>query len=484
MRARFVAAILLTSAVTLAAAAVALLSPLERSLRDDELQSLGQSAQAARGTFAQISSRELYPGSPVLRHAAQVLGRRTEARVAIIDSNGTELMNVSGDRALVAAARRALYSGNDITEKVDEGGTTFGVVALRSSIGNRGGAVALRRSLDEAHSAALVVQRAFFVASGIGLAVAVLLGTWLATTQLRRLRRLRDAVEQIGEHGLESEIPGDPRTDEVADLTRAFKSMQAALRRQEEARKAFVATASHELRTPITSLNAMLELLDDDLAPTRPDLGDARHQLRGARGQSARLVSLARDLLDLSRLDAGTALRREPVELVEAGRAVLAEFELRAREDDVTLALDASDGPAWAEADPNSVVRIVRILMDNALRYSPPGTSVTVTVAPRPKASITVADEGPGVAAADSELVFERFRRGGDSDGDDTGFGLGLAIGRELAVQMRGALRLLNPGERGARFRVELPPAEVDGAPPPEDAGGVEQALPRGGHSA
>src|SRR5438270_5473609 len=144
MRARFVAAILLTSAVTLAAAAVALLSPLERSLRDDELRSLSQNAQAARSTFAQIPSRDVYPGSAVLRRTAQVLGRRTEARVAIVDANGAALMNVSGDPALEGAARKALATGNDVTKKVDEDGTTFGIVAVRGSLGSRGGAIALR----------------------------------------------------------------------------------------------------------------------------------------------------------------------------------------------------------------------------------------------------------------------------------------------------------------------------------------------------
>src|SRR6202166_2894990 len=107
--------------------------------------------------------------------------------------------------------------------------------------------------------------------------------------------------------------------------------MHSRLRQQEDARRAFVATASHELRTPLTSLDGMLELLADDLEREPIDLTDARERVARARQQSRRLASLASDLLDLSRIDALFALRREPVELTETARAVAAEFDSRAR---------------------------------------------------------------------------------------------------------------------------------------------------------
>jgi signal transduction histidine kinase len=236
-----------------------------------------------------------------------------------------------------------------------------------------------------------------------------------------------------------------------------------------------VATASHELRTPITSLNGMLELLDEDLSRGQPDLDDARVQLTGARRQSARLVALARDLLDLSRLDAGSALRREPVELVEVCRAVLAEFELAASERHIGLTIEPGAAPCWALADPGSVARIARILVDNALRHSPRGETVRLSVAGEADGvSITVADSGPGVPRAERERIFERFSRGSAAGADDAGFGLGLAIGRELARQMGGELRLLDPGSPGARFSVVLPAApdlpDVDGGREPVDS--------------
>jgi signal transduction histidine kinase len=231
--------------------------------------------------------------------------------------------------------------------------------------------------------------------------------------------------------------------------------MQEALRRQEAARRAFVSTASHELRTPLTSLQGTLELLEEDLRDGRLDTNDAQEQLAGAQSQLRRLGRLATELLDLSRLDAAVPMRSEPVELGELCRAVGAEFEIRTRERDCEVVVEPPPGPCWAAGDPGAVARVVRILIDNALRYSPPGRPVRVIPAYHgEQATVEVCDDGPGVGPDDRELIFERFHRGSSGSG---GFGLGLAIGRELAARMGGTLELLpdTPGE-GARFRLAL----------------------------
>jgi len=253
-------------------------------------------------------------------------------------------------------------------------------------------------------------------------------------------------------------VPRDRGRDEVGDLARTLAVMQEELRRQEAARRAFVATASHELRTPLTSLQGTLELLEEDLRDGRLDTHDAQQQLSGAQSQLRRLGRLATELLDLSRLDAAVPMRSEPVELGELCRAVAAEFELRARERDVEIAVDPPPGPCWAAGDPGAVARVARILIDNALRYSPPAATVYVVPAYHgDSATIEVSDEGPGVAESDRELIFERFNRGSVQSGAG-GFGLGLAIGRELAGRMGGSLVLVDDERphRGACFRVAL----------------------------
>jgi signal transduction histidine kinase len=255
-------------------------------------------------------------------------------------------------------------------------------------------------------------------------------------------------------------LPVDRARDEVGDLARTFEIMQRRLRQQEEARRAFVATASHELRTPLTSLDGMLELLDDDLHDPEPDLADARSLLDRARVQSRRLGRLAADLLDLSRIDADVTLRSEPVELGELSRAVLAEFELGTSERGINSELDDEDGPVWALGDPGSVARIIRILLDNAVRVTPPGFDVRVEVKGGETIELSVCDQGPGVPPEERKLIFERFKRGRDT-GAGAGFGLGLAIGSELAHRMGGELTLDESYVRGAKFTLRLPAAHA-----------------------
>ena len=126
----------------------------------------------------------------------------------------------------------------------------------------------------------------------------------------------------------------------------------------------------------MTSLDGMLELLDDDLRYDAPDLEDARALLDRARAQSRRLGRLAADLLDLSRLDAKVDLRSEPVELGELSRAVMAEFELGTDERGIVTRLMEHGEAVWAIGDPGSIARILRILLDNAVRVSPSGARV------------------------------------------------------------------------------------------------------------
>jgi len=284
--------------------------------------------------------------------------------------------------------------------------------------------------------------------------VAILIGTGLSSRLLRRLRLLQDA--SLDEHALGTlVVPPERVSDEIDELAQGFATMHARLRQQEDARRAFVATASHELRTPLASLDGMLELLADDLAGDSIDLADARERVAAAQSQSRRLRGLASDLLDLSRLDAALDLRSEPVELGETARAVAAEFDARATERGVALALDEVNGQSWAQADPGSVARIVRILLDNALRVAPTDSVIEIRIAGgSSEPGIEVSDAGPGVPPEDRELIFGRFQRG-RTRSDEAGFGLGLAIGSELAERMGGTL-VLTDETPGATFRLSL----------------------------
>jgi signal transduction histidine kinase len=471
LRPRMLGALVLTATVTLATAALTLLAPLQSQLRHNSIE-LGISTvdgdKTALGILP-VTARGL-PTHDNLKRAADKLFHGTGAEYVVWDNrlqrqaDTNDESNKPEDYTPPEVVRDALHPIGKVTTPFTLNGDIL-VVATRYKGGSSGGHVnngrffvlEMIKHVDYLATADSVVRTAFLYAALVGLGVAVLLGLAFSSRLLRRLRQLRDASRSLDEGDMSTLVIGDePVSDEIGELASAFATMRARLRQQEDARRAFVATASHELRTPLASLDTMLELLAEDLHAEPVDVLDARERVGLAQIQSRRLANLATDLLDLSRIDAQLDLRSEPVELVETARAVSAEFDLRAQAREIAIVLDPAGEGAWAQADPGSVARIIRIMLDNALKVAPAHSRVEVRVAngSGPPA-IEVADEGPGVPEDERELIFERFKRGSER-GSEGGFGLGLAIGTELASRMGGRLEL-TATRPGATFRLTLP---------------------------
>jgi signal transduction histidine kinase len=449
LRWKLVAALVATSAVTLIAAVAALVSPLEHRIATDRLDSMRHLAGTAGLDLRRLPARDLRPGSPRLGRIVLALQRRTDGE-ALRDTDpgraeppaDEELERVAAaGTARPGAARQAVRAGEAVV--VSTVATHAGPVTL-----------ALHKPLDDSRAAVAVMRRALPLAAMAGLAIALLLGIALSFGLLRRLERLRQGAGRLGEGGISEPLEVDTSRDEVGDVGRALEAMRVRLRAEERSRQAFLGTASHELRTPLALLQATVELMDETLAAPVPDVESARRGAATAARQTRRLARLATDLLDLSRLDGEVALRREPVDVAELVAAVHAEFEPRARDAGVELAL--AGGGATARGDESAVARIVGILLDNALRYGAAGGLVTTTVeADGERALVRVADRGAGLAPGERGRVFGRFERG--AAGERTpGFGLGLAIGRELAQRMGGDLEAV-PAQRGACFVLSLP---------------------------
>jgi signal transduction histidine kinase len=482
LRPRLLAALVFTAVVTLAVAALALLPPLQERLTDQVTTDLenatGADAPFFRDqidrAFKQVqrnprAKREdwlnaLRFGRYDLYGRASTLRERTGARVIVTDSVPGEAPVADTDFANSPVPERevvrALAMGFGRSERAgDQVIVTRSITVPRRSRAQPETEFVLVtvKQLTDVTTAVGQVRNAFLAAAAVGLAVAIVLGIFLATTLGRRLARLRAAAARVTRDGPDAPAPRDDGLDEVGDLARSLAAMQRALRRQEAARRAFVSTASHELRTPLTSLQGTIELLEDDLRDGHLDEEDAREQVARAQKELRRLGRLASELLDLSRLDAAVPLREEPVELGELCRAVVAEFELRAGEAGLDIEVATPPGPCWGRGDPDAVARVVRILLDNALRHAPGSSTVHVIPAYHGEhATVVVADEGPGVAPDDRERIFERFERGSAPSGE-SGFGLGLAIGRELARRMGGELRHDDDASAaGARFVLEL----------------------------
>jgi signal transduction histidine kinase len=455
LRGRLIAVLAAVSALTLAVVAVTLLSPLDQRLRSNALESLTGDLANQRGLVTALPAGSAEPGDRRLHQAVRLLRRRMGADIAVFAADGRQLATTDRDRTRRSpAATTTLRTRRPAQLITGEGATMQAEAAMPISLAGHAAVLSAQRRIDDIQDTSAVVSRAFVVAAVAGLGGALLAGLLLAGRLARRLRHLRDTALRVAQIGPAAELQPDTSRDEIGDLSRAFATMQQRLREQEQARRSFVATASHELRTPLTSLRMMLDMLIDDLDARPADVASARTQAANADRQADRLSQLAADLLDLSRIDAGAPLRVELVELDAVACSVIAELDVRLAGDPRRVVLDADAG-RWAVGDPGGVAQILRILLDNAVHHGEGGIRVAVQDR-NGVAGVVVQDDGPGVPPEDRERIFERFARG--TQAAPGGFGLGLAIARELARGMDGDVAI-EDGVTGAGFALTLPSA-------------------------
>jgi signal transduction histidine kinase len=385
----------------------------------------------------------------------------TNARVVVLNPLGPGLMrdvaDSSGNGGGVGDDPIALHAqatGDLERGTVARGGTRFAEVAI--PVGTQT-VILVSASLAPQLQTVHVLKRRLVIVGLVAFGVALALGYGGAWAFARRIRRLERAAERIAAGQFDEPVV-DRSQDELGELARAFDRMRVRLAQLDDARREFIANASHELRTPLFSLGGFLELMADE------DLDEETRQefLTAMREQVARLTKLATDLLDLSRLDAGRMrIERQPLDLAPLARAVADEFIPVAQANGHQLeVVDAS--PASAVGDPDRVLQIGRVLVENALVHTPPGTPVRVRVQSENGSGIlAVEDDGPGIPEEDLAQIFERFHR---ADGGRTsGSGLGLAIARELARLMDGELRLESRPGRTV-FSLALPAPDEDRA--------------------
>jgi signal transduction histidine kinase len=448
-------------AITLAAIGVLYLyiaPQLESRLRDEKITQLRSAAQDTVDTLDDVAGTGVNAG--LIPPAVRTVADRANARVTLLrisrlgdqpgaptveqDSNSNAPKLDTGIAETVARSDR-IESETQMTRN-----GPVAVVAVPIEQEGQVAFVALYSTpTSDVEGNVAVVRRQILIAGSIALALAVLAGWLIARALAQRVKTLEQAAEQVAAGDFSRPIPVDS-DDELGQLARAFNDMQRQLAQLDRARKQFIATASHELRTPLFSLGGFVELLEDE------DLDEEtrRRFLVQVRMQVERLRKLTVDLLDLSRLEAGSLeLRPEPVDLSELASSVSSEFEPVLAQRDAHLEVRLTSRPVEALCDPVRVAQIMRILIDNALTHSPAGTDIVVSATRDDGyARLAVRDHGGGIERQALSQIFEPFYTSNDAQGS----GLGLAIASELAERMNGRLGVESRPGRTV-FTLELP---------------------------
>ncbi|HET6549739.1 MAG TPA: HAMP domain-containing sensor histidine kinase [Solirubrobacter sp.] len=444
---------------------------LEASLNSQRLDQVSADArQLTPGVAAYLPQRDKPVPPAEAKKAKEKRDRQvrkfaesanTEIVVMAIGEAGPYLLTDSTpdggatSRDVQAVTRQAHRTGRQASAIVDtpNGRVALAAQPVRDPEGQElsGSYVAVfADSLADVQDNVALIRRQVLISGGIALVIAVLAGYLVARALSARVKRLERAARKVAAGDFSQPIRADSE-DELGRLAAAFDDMQAQLARLDRARKQFIASASHELRTPIFSLGGFLELLaDEDL-----DEETRRAFLEQIRGQVDRMHRLAVELLDLSRLEAGALeLRPEPTDVGQLAREVAAEFTPAAVHHQSDVELELRPEPIELECDPERVAQVLRILLDNALRHTPPGTGVRVSTArANGHVRLEVTDGGLGINRQNMPHIFEPFFT---SNEQAQGAGLGLAIARELAERMHGRLTVRS-GPGRTTFSLVLP---------------------------
>lgn len=291
----------------------------------------------------------------------------------------------------------------------------------------------------------------------VGLVVAVALSALIARSVARPLQQMAQAAEAVATGDYDQRVP-EAGPDEVRTVAGAFNRMTRQVKASQQAQRDFVANVSHDLRTPLTSIQGFSQaILDGTAAP--PD--GARRAAAVIYDEAARLSRMVDELLDLARIDTGQwRMERQVINPAAILRAVGEKLALRAQQAGVALRVQVPDLPD-AIGDGDRLAQVFTNLVDNALKHTPPGGTVTLIGARQDDGlELAVADNGEGIPPEDLSRVFERFYQVDKSrqrDARRTGAGLGLAISRQIVEAHGGTIRVESVLGVGTRFAVWLP---------------------------
>lgn len=435
--------------------------PLARYLRTVEHERIVAELQRDAFVIAGRSEETLETPAPasqrMLQTAVDAYSAADNASVVVIEPNG----------AAIAAAGTDAVAGEDYRNRPEieaalNGITTSGVrdsktlgepllyVAVPVLTGDRTmGAVRITSPAAAIDSKVTGLIQGIGAVAALTLFAAAVMALLVAVTVTRPLQRLRVATRSLAGGDLTTRATDTTGPAELRDLGRDFNQMAARIEQLVSAQRSFAADASHQLRTPLTALRLRLDQAADSLAD---DPTGAANAIAAASQETERLQRLINALLSLARSSAESSAR-VPVDVAEVVRDRVEAWEALAAEQSVDLEVDAPDH-AEAVAAEGAVEQIVDNFIDNALTVAPAGSLIAVTVtASAADVTVAVADQGPGMTAAERDRAFDRFWR---ADTTSTGSGLGLAIVASLAAASGAEVSLAEVPSGGIRAVVHF----------------------------
>jgi two-component system sensor histidine kinase MprB len=432
-------AVALAVAVTSVAGYVTLRVSLYRAL-DEEL--VATAAALARG-----------PAAEDLRTIGNLTERSVRAdnlAVAAVRADGSTFFVPDRDRLVLGPKELAiarLRQGYSARSGVTETGEEFRIVAVpMSDLG--GYAFVLGRTLQPTDDILSSLWLALIIFGVSGVIVAAMVGITVARSSLRPVRQLSAAVEHVTATKELTPIEIDASGD-IAVLAESFNQMLRSLASSRERQAQLIADAGHELRTPLTSLRTNIELLAADARSGMLTEQDRVAILNDVTDQLTEFTALIGDLVALARDE--TAASPLPLDFRDVVNAALD----RVRRRGFGLNFDVELNPFYVVGDSDMLERAVANLLDNAVKWSPPGGTVRVQLEGD---RLRVADQGPGIEEADLPHVFDRFYRG-DAARNTPGTGLGLSIVAQTITQHGGWVKAGPSAQGGAEFTVQLPGA-------------------------
>jgi len=392
---------------------------------------------------------------PTVLTATNVLLTLVAANGQEVQVPGSKVNIVIGPPEMSIARTQLGYSARDAKAS---NGQMYRVIAVPLGIDSSRFALVLATPLDSVNALLARLRTLLLITGGIFVVAAAGLGFVSGRSTVRPVRELADAAAHVTQTG-ELRPVGTYADNELGDLARSFDTMMGSLESSRDRQKRLIADAGHELRTPLTSMRTNVELLVADEQSGMLPTGARTEILGDIAAQLGEFTSLVADLVQLSR-DESSVPVAEPTDLADVVDRAVTRARRRSHAQDFDVVLN----PCTVLGEPDSLERAVLNLIDNAIKFSPEGGTVHVRLN---SGVLTVADDGPGIAAEDLPHVFDRFYRS-DKSRNTPGTGLGLSIVAHTIATHGGEVSAANRREGGAIFTVTLPvvPEKTGGAVP------------------